>query len=88
MSGQGRTCYGCDNYYTSYFCGYEESRCKVYGSIDCGQHERHPDTAAATCKDYTPKKPKATPSEWDRIRRIQRSLWPNGYKHKGGTHHE
>ena len=47
-----RWCYDCDNFFTTHFCGYDECMCKVYGSIDCGQKERHPDKTADTCKDY------------------------------------
>ena len=52
-------CYGCVNYFESYFCGYNESRCKVHGYLDVGQNERHPDTAAASCPNYAPKPPEA-----------------------------
>lgn len=50
-----RSCYNCKHFFTSYFCGYEECRCKVYGSLDVGQNERHPDTAAETCEAFHPK---------------------------------
>lgn len=56
MSDTARTCYNCDNYFTSYFCGYNSSNCKIHGSLDVDQHERHPDTEAARCKDFEPKK--------------------------------
>lgn len=56
-----RVCYNCANYFTSYFCGYNECRCKVHGSLDVGQKERHPDTAAETCEQYVPKP--ITPAE-------------------------
>jgi len=49
-----RVCYNCKNYFTSYFCGYEACCCKVHGSLDVDQHERHPDTAAETCAEFTP----------------------------------
>lgn len=49
-----RWCYDCGHYRTAYMCGYEECRCKIYGSLDCDQKERHPDKTADTCKDYTP----------------------------------
>ena len=50
-----RKCYTCENFYTSYFCGYDACRCKVHGSLDVDQHERHPDTAAETCREYAEK---------------------------------
>lgn len=79
MSDGERQCYDCDNYYTSYFCGYNSSNCKIYGSLDVDQHERHPDTAGATCESFTPKKPKGPPTEEERIQKWIRALWPNGY---------
>lgn len=48
-----RWCYDCENYYTSTFCGYDASKCKIYGSLDMDQKERHPDRTADTCKDYS-----------------------------------
>lgn len=51
-----RTCYNCRNYFTSYFCGYEQSLCHIYGSLDCDQDERHPDTAAANCRKFRSRK--------------------------------
>lgn len=51
-----RTCYNCKNYFTSYFCGYNSSNCKVYGSLDMDQKVRHPDTAAESCDRYEGKK--------------------------------
>lgn len=50
-----RSCYGCKNFCYSRFCGYDACYCKVHGSLDVDQHERHPDTAAATCMEYRPK---------------------------------
>ena len=47
-----RRCYQCVHYLESYFCGYNESRCEIHGSLDLGQTERHPDTTAKTCDDY------------------------------------
>lgn len=47
-----RRCYDCVNYHEAYFCGYNESRCQIYGSLDMGQTERHPDMTAKTCSDY------------------------------------
>lgn len=77
MSGKGRRCYDCDSFFTSYFCGYESCNCKIHGSLDVDQHERHPDTEAARCKDFTPKQPPAPP---DPVQKMIRSLWPNGYR--------
>ena len=51
-----RNCSDCSNFYTSYFCGYEQCRCKVYGSLDVDQKVRHPDITAVTCKEYNPKR--------------------------------
>lgn len=50
-----RKCYNCEHFYQSWFCGYGQCVCKVHGSLDVDQHERHPDTAAATCAEYKPK---------------------------------
>ena len=49
-----RWCYDCDHYRSSYFCGYNASECRIYGSLDVDQRERHPDKTADTCKDYKP----------------------------------
>lgn len=51
-----RKCYNCEHFFQSWFCGYRQCLCKVHGSLDVDQHERHPDTAAATCAEYKPKK--------------------------------
>lgn len=51
-----RVCYNCKHFYQSWFCGYGQCVCKVHGSLDVDQNERHPDTAAATCAEYKPKK--------------------------------
>lgn len=48
-------CCNCRYYHTSLFCGYYSSHCDVYGSLDMDQTERHPDTAAMTCPNYTEK---------------------------------
>lgn len=72
----GRRCYDCDNYRESLFCGYVSSSCAIHGSLDVDQNALHPDTAAKTCKDYTPKRLK---SKEDRLQRMIRALWPNGY---------
>ncbi len=50
-----RKCYDCDNYQTSYFCGYNQSLCKIHGSLDMDQTARHPDTTAATCGEFKQK---------------------------------
>lgn len=49
-----RWCYDCANYYGSYFCGYTSSNCRIHGSLDIDQRERHPDITADTCSEYTP----------------------------------
>lgn len=56
MKSVERKCRNCDHFFESYFCGYNSSNCKVHGSLDMDQHERHPDTEAARCKDFTPKR--------------------------------
>lgn len=52
---KGVTCRDCDHFRTCLFCGYKSSNCEIHGSLDVDQHERHPDTTAATCPDFTPK---------------------------------
>lgn len=47
-----KKCSNCINFFTSYFCGYDACNCKIYGSLDVNQKERHPDTAALTCEDF------------------------------------
>jgi hypothetical protein len=47
-----KKCSNCINFFTSNFCGYNACNCKIYGSLDVDQKERHPDTAALTCKDF------------------------------------
>lgn len=49
-----RWCYDCINYYSSYFCGYSQSLCRIHGSLDCDQTQYHPDRTADICKDYRP----------------------------------
>lgn len=49
-----RVCYNCRHFFKSYFCGYEQCRCKIYGSLDVDQKARHPDTAAESCADFWP----------------------------------
>lgn len=51
-----RRCYGRQNYFESYFCGYNQCMCKVHGSLDVDQHERHPDTSAQTCAEFIAKR--------------------------------
>ena len=55
MKSDDRKCRNCDHFRESYFCGYVSSHCEVHGSLDMDQHERHPDTAATHCKEFTPK---------------------------------
>ena len=46
-------CYQCCNFYRmGCFGGYNMCMCRIYGSLDIDQNERHPDTAALTCKMY------------------------------------
>lgn len=78
MDSPGRKCSDCGNYWESHFCGYIQSLCKIHGSLDVDQHERHPDTAAATCKEFTPKRPKGPETEAEALQRMLRALWPNG----------
>lgn len=51
MSGK-KYCYFCKNYHESLFCGYSSCGCKIYGSLDIDQSERHPDKTANTCIHY------------------------------------
>ena len=54
--GEGkRKCTKCTNYFGSYFCGYVSANCKIYGSLDVDQRERHPDTTALSCGQYKEK---------------------------------
>lgn len=78
MSNRERMCYDCGNFSLSYFCGYESCNCKIFGSLDVDQQERHPDITAETCPEFTPKKKKPL-TEKERIKKWQRALWPNGY---------
>ena len=48
-------CYDCKNFYYDRFCGYNACNCKIYGSLDVGQKERHPDVSAMTCPNYNQK---------------------------------
>lgn len=79
MSNGQRRCYDCDHFFVSRFCGYEACNCEIFGSLDVDQHGRHPDTTAESCPKFEPKKPKGPPTEEERIRKIQRALWPYGY---------
>lgn len=45
-------CKNCKYYFTETTCGYTSSNCRIYGSLDCDQTERHPDTAATNCSNY------------------------------------
>ena len=47
-----RKCAHCKHYFNETTCGYTSSNCRIYGSLDCDQNERHPDTAAETCPDF------------------------------------
>lgn len=47
-----RKCNKCKSYFTETTCGYNSSNCRIYGSLDCDQKERHPDTAAETCPEF------------------------------------
>ena len=47
-----KKCIYCKQYFNETTCGYTSSNCRIYGSLDCDQNERHPDTAAATCPDF------------------------------------
>lgn len=49
-----RWCYDCKHFYTSHFCGYDDCNCRIHGSLDVDQQERHPDKTADICEDYTP----------------------------------
>jgi hypothetical protein len=50
-----RKCYNCESFYRSWFCGYGACECKIHGSLDVDQKERHPDTAAESCPDFKSK---------------------------------
>lgn len=62
-----RKCYNCKNFFTSYFCGYNSSNCKVYGSLDMDQKVRHPDTAAESCDRYEKREAETPREEQPRI---------------------
>ena len=46
-------CYDCENYSESCFCGFNNSKCKIYGDFIDGHI--HPDTSADTCEHYKQK---------------------------------
>lgn len=48
-------CQDCKNYFSSYFCGYNQSMCKVYGSLDIDQSLYNPDVTADSCEHYSNK---------------------------------
>jgi len=50
-----RRCYDCQQFFESYFCGYVSCNCKIHGSLDVDQKERHPDTTAQDCPDFKEK---------------------------------
>lgn len=51
-----RWCADCQEYYEmGSFCGYGKCMCKIYGSLDADQKERHPDQTADTCSNYKQK---------------------------------
>lgn len=79
--GEERSCYACDHHREGLFCGYVSHDCTVHGSLDVDQNERHPDTAGATCPDFTPKvkHPPRDPFA-DVLERIAR----NGRRARGG----
>lgn len=85
MNTVERKCRNCENFFQSYFCGYNSSNCKVYGSLDVDQCERHPDTEAARCKDFTPKVEHPPREQFaDVLDRIKR----NGRRAEGRRPHE
>lgn len=45
-------CYDCVHYRGGTMCGYTSHECKIHGSLDMDQHERHPDVTADSCPDY------------------------------------
>lgn len=47
-----RKCHNCENFYRNWVCGYGKCMCKVHGSLDVDQKERHPDRTAKTCEEY------------------------------------
>lgn len=64
------TCYECCNFYLEgCFGNYSMCMCKIYGSLDCDQNERRPDTAAKSCPNYniTPQEQKQKIIKWNKI---------------------
>lgn len=59
-----RWCYDCINFYRIYFCGYGACTCKIHGSLDMDQKERHPDKTADTCENYEQKSGKRWYEKW------------------------
>lgn len=45
-------CYNCKHFYYDKFCSYNSCMCRIHGSLDIDQRERHPDTTANTCPNY------------------------------------
>lgn len=45
-------CQDCKHFYYDCFCGYKSCNCRIYGSLDIDQKERHPAETANTCEDY------------------------------------
>lgn len=51
-----RWCYDCQSYYQmGGFGGYMACQCRIHGSLDVDQRERHPDHTADSCPDYKQK---------------------------------
>lgn len=48
-------CYNCKHFYYDCFCGYNSCNCRIYGSLDLDQRERHPAETAMKCPDYSEK---------------------------------
>ena len=64
------TCYECCNFYLEgCFGNYSMCMCKIYGSLDCDQNERRPDTAAKSCPNYNiiPQVQKQKIIKWNKI---------------------
>ena len=47
-----KLCYDCKHCQGSHFCGWTSYYCKIYGSLDIDQKERHPEETAKTCPNY------------------------------------
>lgn len=85
MNTSERKCRNCDHFFGSTFCGYTSSNCKIYGSLDMDQHERHPDTEAARCKDFTPK---VEPPPREPFAGVLDRIMRNGRRAEGRRRHE